>query len=342
MNNPLEKSFIDTTFNAKPKIGFAGVGWIGLNRMKSIVENNLVEVKYIADPVETFTTKAKEISPGAEITYLFDNLLDKDIDGIVISTPSAFHARQSILALESGYSVFCQKPLGRTKEETALIIKSAKDSDRLLSVDLSYRHLSGVSKIKSLIDEGAIGDVFAVNLVFHNAYGPDKEWFYNYSLSGGGCVIDLGIHLVDLVLWMFNFPDVSKVSSRLYANGNIINKGEKKVEDYASARFDLSNGITVNLACSWCLSVGYNAIIEASFYGTKGGLSIKNINGSYYDFIAELYKLTAREIIAEPPDDWAPRAAMDWARQLAKSKFYNPNIECIIKTAEVLDLIYHR
>lgn len=342
MNNALKKPVINTTLNVKPKIGFAGVGWIGLNRMKSMVENNLVEVKYIADPVETFTTKAKEISPGAEITNILDNLLDKDIDGIVISTPSALHARQSILALESGYSVFCQKPLGRTREETESVIKSARDSDRLLAVDLSYRHLAAVRKIKSLIDEGNIGDVFAANLVFHNAYGPEKEWFYNYSLSGGGCVIDLGIHLVDLVLWMFDFPDVSKVSSRLYAKGSIINKGEKKVEDYASARFDLSNGVTVNLTCSWHLSVGYNAVIEASFYGTKGGLSVKNVNGSYYDFFAELYKWTAREIIAEPPDDWGPRAAIEWAKQLAKSNLYNTDIECVLNTAEVLDLIYHR
>lgn len=326
----------------KPRLGFAGVGWIGLNRMRSIVESGLAEAQYIADPAGSLIAKAKEIAPGALTENSFEKLLDCGLDGIVIATPNSLHAQQSIAALKSGMAVFCQKPLGRTKEEAASVVRTAKECNRLLSVDLSYRYLSAVQKIKMLIDENALGEIFAVNLVFHNAYGPDKEWFYNYVLSGGGCVIDLGIHLVDLVLWMFSFPGVSNVTSRLLSNGRLISKDDKKVEDYAAARFDLDTGTVVNLACSWKLSAGYDAIIEASFYGTKGGASLKNVNGSFYDFRAELYRWTAREIISDPPDDWGPRAALDWAKKLSVSKNYNPEIESILKTAEVLDMIYER
>ena len=84
-------------------------------------------------------------------------------------------------------------------------------------MDLSYRHTTGMQRIRELIRAGELGHVYAVDLVFHNAYGPDKPWFYDVALSGGGCVIDLGIHLVDLALWTLGFPRVRGVASRLFA-----------------------------------------------------------------------------------------------------------------------------
>ena len=75
---------------------------------------------------------------------------------------------------------------------------AAREADRLLGVDLSYRHTEAVRRIKALIDDGRLGDIFAADLVFHNAYGPGKPWFFDKNQSGGGCVIDLGVHLVDL------------------------------------------------------------------------------------------------------------------------------------------------
>ncbi|MFY0581591.1 Gfo/Idh/MocA family protein [Cystobacter fuscus] len=121
-------------------------------------------------------------------------LLDLGLDGVVIATPSAFHAEQSVRALERGVAVFCQKPLGRTQEEVRRVVDAARAADRLLGVDLSYRFTTGMRRLRECIQSGALGDIHAVNLVFHNAYGPDKAWFYDPRLSGGGCVMDLGIH----------------------------------------------------------------------------------------------------------------------------------------------------
>ena len=96
-------------------------------------------------------------------------------------------------------------------------------------------------KIHELIRDGALGRVFAIDVVFHNAYGPDKQWFYDPKLSGGGCVIDLGIHLVDLALWAMDFPRVEKVSSRLFTKGAPLRDRTRQVEDFATARIDLAN-----------------------------------------------------------------------------------------------------
>ena len=83
-------------------------------------------------------------------------------------------------------------------------------------------------------------------------------------------------------------------------------------------------------------------MIEAAFFGTGGGATFRNVNGSFYDFVAERYHGTAREVLVEPPDAWGGRAAMAWAQQLARDPSYDPDIETVIDVAAALDRIYHR
>jgi predicted dehydrogenase len=180
-----------------------------------------------------------------------------------------------------------------------------------------------------------------VDLVFHNAYGPQAPWFYDARLSGGGCVVDLGIHLVDAALWVLDSPVVA-VSSRVLAQGHPLALKPEAVEDFATARLDLLNGTVITLACSWRLHAGRDAVIEASFYGTRAGAALRNINGSFHDFRAELYHGTRSEVLAEPPDVWGGRAAVAWARQLAQSPNYDPEVERQVDVAFALDAIYGR
>lgn len=327
---------------ATPRLGFLGVGWIGRNRLEAIAGDGAARVGAIVDPSEEMAAAALEAAPGAERLGSFDEMLEAGLDGVVIATPSAQHAEQSVRALEAGVAVFCQKPLGRTAEETRRVIDAARAADRLLGVDLSYRYTAGMRGVRDLVASGGIGTVHGVDLVFHNAYGPDKDWFYDPERSGGGCVIDLGIHLVDLALWTLDFPRVASVSSRLFAGGEPLGGRLDRVEDYAVATLDLESGATVRLACSWNLPAGQDAVIEATFYGTGGGASFRNVNGSFYDFVAERLRGTARERLAEPPDAWGGRAAVDWARRLARDPGFDAGIERLDAVAETLDRIYGR
>ena len=323
-----------------PRLGFLGVGWIGRNRMDAIAHSGCAEVCAIADPSADVMAKASESVPRAVQLATLSDLLELDLDGIVIATPSALHADQSIEALEAGTAVFCQKPLGRNAKETRRVIDAARASNKLLGVDLSYRFVNGVPQLHNLIRSGELGHIFAVDLVFHNAYGPDKAWFYDRKLSGGGCVIDLGIHLVDLALWCLDFPEVRTVSSQLFAQGRPLAKGPGSVEDFATARVDLETDTTLQLSCSWKLQAGCDAIIRASFYGTNGGVEFRNLNRSFYDFVTERFHGTRREIIAGPPDPWGGRAAVDWARRLSQGAGYESEIEGLARVAATLDAIY--
>jgi predicted dehydrogenase len=326
----------------RPRLGFLGVGWIGRHRMQAIVETGAAEVAAISDPSPEMAAEAGKLAPGAKLVSSLDEILDTGVDGVVIATPSAMHAEQSIRALERGAAVFCQKPLGRTAAEARAVVDAARAADRLLCVDLSYRFTEGMRRIREVVRSGELGRVFAVDLVFHNAYGPDKPWFYDPALSGGGCVMDLGVHLVDLALWTLDFPELADVSATLFAGGEPLGARPDRVEDYASASLGMSTGTAVQLACSWRLQAGQDAIISAAFYGTQGGAALRNVNGSFYDFTAERYRGTARETLSDPPDAWGGRAAADWARRLAAGERFAGEAERLVDVARVLDRIYGR
>src|SRR4051812_17175316 len=107
---------------ARPKLGFLGMGWIGRSRLEALAQSDLVEISAIADPAEELGRKALEIAPQAELFTNADELFDAGLDGVVIATPSALHARQALQALEHGLPVFCQKPLGRSAAETRAVV----------------------------------------------------------------------------------------------------------------------------------------------------------------------------------------------------------------------------
>jgi predicted dehydrogenase len=310
--------------------------------MEAILRTGLADAAAIADPSAEMAAEAGRLAPGAQLVSTLDELIDLGVDGVVIATPSAMHAEQSIRALERGAAVFCQKPLGRTAAEARAVVEAARQADRLLDVDLSYRFTEGMRRIREVVRSGELGRIYAVDLVFHNAYGPDKPWFYDPALSGGGCVMDLGVHLVDLALWTLDFPGVAEVTGKLFAGGEPLGNRPDRVEDYAVATLALETGTAVQLACSWRLQAGCDAMISAAFYGTEGGAALRNVNGSFYDFVAERYRGTARESLSNPPDEWGGRVAADWAARLAAGQRFDPAAERLVEVAGVLDRIYGR
>lgn len=331
--------------DSKPlSLGFLGVGWIGRNRMEVLINEGKIHAAAIFEPQLQNAQEALKIAEKAviakDISEIYNNT---NLDGIVIATPSALHAPQSIKALKAGKAVFCQKPLGRTAAEVRAVVEASATEDKLLGVDLSYRYTKAFQEIYKIIRNGEIGEIFSVDLTFHNAYGPDKEWFYDMNRSGGGCVLDLGIHLIDLALWSLDFPQVKSVQSRLFYKGKRLEPNENQVEDYASVAMETKAGAIINLQCSWHLSAGRDAVIEAEFFGTEGGAKFKNINGSFYDFQAEKYKGTQTEILVTPPDDWSGRAGIAWAQKVeAGTGFEAGSAREFIRTAEIIDLIYKR
>lgn len=328
----------------RPRLAFVGLGWIGVHRLNAIATSDAVEIAALYDEQRKASEAAREIAPNATIISSYDEILEDSIDGVVIATPNAFHVTQTVAALRAGISVFCQKPLGCNVPEVWQAVSAARESDCLLCVDLSYRFIPGMQQIRELVQAGEIGKIFSVDLKFHNGYGPDKKWFYERAASGGGCVLDLGIHLIDLGLWTLNFPRVVDVTSALFHQGNRIKTPCNEVEDYAVARMRTVDDVVLNLTCSWNLHVGADAEIEVCFYGTEGAAVLRNVNGSFHDFAAERYQRSQRERIYETGSDsnWGGLAALDWCQRLAQGEKFGAHTDEFLSSAAVIDRIYAR
>ena len=310
-----------TAVGTRPRLGFAGAGWIGRHRLDAIAASGVAEVAAVADPAVEGCLAS------------FDELLELPLDGVVIATPTALHAEQALAALERGLAVFCQKPLGRDAAETRRVVEAARRADRLLGVDLSYRFTAAAQALRDEVRAGGVGRVVAADLAFHNAYGPDKDWFYSRELAGGGCLIDLGVHLIDLALWVLGFPRTRVGSAWVRTPAG------REVEELAFAELEAGDA-RVRIACSWNLPAGADARIEATFYGTDGGVALRNVGGSFYDLGAERFTRTAAETLVAPPDEWGGRAAVDWARRLASGAGYEAEAERLVTVADLLDAVY--
>ena len=316
-----------------PRLGFLGVGWIGRNRMEALARDGLARVTALADPQPKALEAAVEVAPSALRVQSLEDLLEHELDGIVIATPSALHADQAVAALERGLAVFCQKPLARDAAETRRVLEAARAADRLLAVDLSYRHVEALRAAHEQVASGALGRLHTIDLVFHNAYGPDKGWFTDPELAGGGSLIDLGTHLVDLALWLTGSDALEVETARaLSLHGH-------EVEDQATAELSLGE-VRARLACSWFTPAGRDCVFECTAWGSEGAVSVRNVGGSFYDFRAELWRGTASETLVEPPDEWGGRAIAAWAERLRSDRGYDPAAGELELVAETIDAIY--
>jgi predicted dehydrogenase len=317
-----------------PRLGFLGVGWIGRHRMQALREAGLATVAAVADPQEEALRGAAEAAPDAGRAESLEELLEHELDGVVIATPSALHAEQAVAALERGLPVFCQKPLARDAAETRRVLDAAREADRLLGVDLSYRHVEALRAAQRVLAGSGIGRLHSLDLVFHNAYGPGKPWFTDPELAGGGCLIDLGTHLLDLALWLTGAERFSVETARtLSLHGHA-------VEDQASAELTLGDEVRARLACSWFQPAGGECAFECTAWGSEGAVSVRNVGGSFYDFRAELWRGTSAEALAEPPDAWGGRAIAAWATRLAADRRYDPAADELELLARAIDAIY--
>ncbi len=326
--------------SSRPRLGFLGTGWIGLHRMGAVLAHGGSEIAAVCEPNPTQRARARELAPSASQCASLEELLKHPLDGVVIATPSAQHAREACLALSRRVAVFCQKPLARNREETARVVACARRADRLLGVDFSYRHTRALGMLKELVSRGELGHVYNARLVFHNAYGPDKAWYHDRALSGGGCAMDLGIHWIDAALWLLDAPKIERVWSQLFAGGERLAHPPAVSEDFVSAQLETTSGAVIELACSWNLSGGRDAVIQVELHGTKAGAALYNDGGSFYDFHVERWQGTKAARLLEPPDDWGGRAVVAWVERLAQSNQFDPGADSLIDVAELLDRVY--
>lgn len=324
---------------ARPRLGFAGLGWIGAQRLRALAGSGAACAAAVCEPdAERAARACAGLTPAPERCASFEALVEQPLDGIVIATPNGLHEAQARSALEHGLPVFCQKPLALSQPATERLVRLARRRHLALGVDWSYRYLAGVPELRRRIREGEIGTLVAAELCFHNAYGPDAPWYYDRPQSGGGCLLDLGCHLLDLCHWLLGLTEPVAIDARCYRNGRRMDPPLAECEDFVTAELDYAGDARVHLACSWRASAGRGAVIGCRVFGTRGGAEIANVDGSFYDFEVSLAHGDRRELIAAPPDAWPGRALVEWARRLPDPG--EDDLDALAVTAAAIDRIY--
>lgn len=330
----------------RPRLGFVGLGWIGRMRLDAVASpNGPAEAVALCDPASAGLDEAAKSHPDVPRFGDFEEMLAQAenlrLDGIVIATPNSLHAPQTLAALDRGLAVFCQKPLALSAREAREMVEAARRADRLLGVDYSYRYTDGAQALRGLAQRGELGRIFSLETVFHNAYGPDKAWCWDRALAGGGALMDLGVHLVDLAFWLLDDPEVRSVSGGAFRAGlPLDNLSHGDVDDFANARIELESGAVISVAVSWNAHAGRDCVIRAAALGTGGSAEFRNVDGSFYDFELARFAGRSTEVPVRESKDWLGRAIVDWAGRLGRSNRFDPEIERSVRVSEVIDAIY--
>lgn len=220
-------------------------------------------------------------------------------DVLSVATPNHLHAEMAIGGFKAGCHVLCEKPMALNARQAEAMLRAAKAARRKLMIDFSYRFTPAANALRIQVDAGVLGKVYAGRSVWHRRRGIPGfgGWFGQKKLSGGGPLIDLGVHRLDLALWLMGHPQPEWVLANTFdpIAGRLAKASGKAFdcEDAAFAMIRFKDGTMLNLEASWALNIRENEFMETRLYGTNGGLAHFNIsegNGFFgYTFDGECY-----------------------------------------------------
>jgi predicted dehydrogenase len=272
------------------RAGVVGLGYAGEQHLKNFVRVPGVEPVALAGLERD---RLRELGGRYGVPDLYTSWEDlvsrEDLDIVSIGAPNHLHAPIAVAVLEGGRHVLCEKPLARNGAEAQHIVDAARAADRAIHIAFTQRERGDVQALKRHIDEGNLGRIYHAKATWmrRNGIPGMGGWFTSKELAGGGPLIDLGVHMVDMALYLMDEPAVESVSCATYAElgpqgrggwaGAGLMTGEKpyEVEDLATAFIRLSGGATLTLEAGWAVYRQSSDDFGVTLYGTDGGAEMK-------------------------------------------------------------------
>jgi predicted dehydrogenase len=265
------------------KVGVIGVGGIARVHMPGWEASPHAEVVAGSDiNPESLEAWGKQWGIRNLTTSSNELINDPDIDIIDIVTPNMYHAPLAIAAMEAGKHVICEKPLAPTPDDIRKMIEARDRTGKMLMTAQHFRFRGSSRALKAEIDAGTLGDIYhARSWMLRRSGLPVRPGFVLKQHSGGGATIDIGVHILDLTLWMLGNPRPVSVSGvarteiakqeGAFSRWGLIPK-EMDVEEFANAFVRFDNGATMVLEISWMLHHDTDGEdMQMWLYGTRGG-----------------------------------------------------------------------
>lgn len=275
----------------KWRVGIIGIGGIFKgSHIGEYLDDDRLEVVALCDIIEERATEIRDKHfPNAAVYTDFRELLkDETIDSVDICTPNYLHSIIAVAAFEAGKHVFCEKPDAINVEEVLKMNRAAEKAGKTLMIMRNNRFSPASQYAKKYIESGAMGDIYCGRCGWQRRRGiPGKGgWFTTKAQSGGGPLIDLGVHMIDLAIWLMGSPKPVTVTGSTYCKfadsdtsdsvnsdfGDKVSDGTFDVEDLAMGTIRFDNGAQLQIEFSWASNIKQeNRFVELR--GTKSGLT---------------------------------------------------------------------
>lgn len=260
------------------KVAVVGLGWPGMRHLEAYRGRLGVEVAAVcdADPKRLAAVLDTHTVPTG-FTDVAELLGSGCVDAVSICLPNFLHAPVVVAALEAGMDVLCEKPLAHTLADAERIAAAVHTSDRVFMTAHNNRFRPEVVSLKAYLDHGHLGEVYYAKACWlRRRFEPgDSGWFTRRDRSGGGPLIDLGAHMVDLALWLMGRPQPATATASTYtmfadqlrdAAGSA-----PDTEDLAAGFVRMADGRALALEASWVSHIDLPQIAVCQLFGTRGG-----------------------------------------------------------------------
>ncbi|GFZ88016.1 oxidoreductase [Paenibacillus marchantiophytorum] len=303
------------------RIGIIGSGNIGNVHMEVLKKVPEAQITAVTDAyLPLAEARAKE--HGIErVYYSTEKLLaDPSIDAVVIAVSNEWHAPIAVQALEAGKHVMLEKPMALNLASAKQIVEAERKAGKILMIPHQLRWDTLSMAVKQQAEKGALGHIYHAKAGWLRRKGIPGwgTWFTQMDKSGGGPLIDLGVHMLDLSLYLMGNPKPVSVYGATYAEFGPRKKGigswgapnwagHYDVEDLATALIKLDNGATLSLDVSWAALIETDSQPYVQLLGTEGGASIRGTKGKLF---AEMFDREADVELTVPELDEGPRVRM--------------------------------
>lgn len=271
----------------KLKIGIIGSGGIaqGCHMPGYASMPDLCEMTWVCDAnPETAKAAAEKFNVPNVTTDYRKMLAEGELDAVSVATPNAFHVGPTVDALNAGLHVLCEKPLAMNADEGRKMCRAAKDNDKLLMVGLQSRFGGPARFMRQYIDAGHMGDIYYARAWALRRRGvPGWGVFIDKEKQGGGPLIDIGVHILDLTLYFMGYPkpvsaygktwDMLGKNPDLFNNWGDYDRSKYTVEDFAVGLIKFDNGAVVNLESSFMANLDGDPF-RTHLFGTKSGATV--------------------------------------------------------------------
>lgn len=336
----------------KPKTKTLRVGIIGLGMGRNHIDRYRAhpgaKVVAIADVRAEAVAEVGDKYKIARRYLKAEEMLAKEaLDVVSIATPNAFHKPLTLAAFAAGAHVLCEKPMALSAAEGRDMLEAARQAGRRLMINFSYRFSPQSIALRAEVDKGVLGDIYFARTQWLRRKGMPGfgGWFGQKALSGGGPLIDLGVHRLDLALWLMGYPRPRWVLARTYDRLAVpLARAQGKafdVEDLAAALVTFENGATLELTASWAAHIQERELMETRLLGTRGGLVQRNVGGGY-NFEAAIYtEQDGKEVDLKPvPPESAPNPMVHFVDCILNDRPHTATGEEGLIVMELLDAIY--